>query len=58
MSKNYIKVTFEARWANDHDVAHLQANELDLEWIGPVVVELQHPQGPDRLKDGQTESIL
>ena len=33
MSKNYIKVTFEARWANDHDVAHLQAKTIPMNLI-------------------------
>ena len=33
------------RWASGHAVAHLRAIELEMEWIGLVVAELQRPQG-------------
>ena len=43
-----ITPTMPPTWANDHDVAHLQAKTVpkkhDLEWINPVVAALRHLQ--------------
>ena len=48
-----------AKWANDHDVAHVQisSNEHSLEWIMQVVTGLQHLQiGSAEWTDGQVNT--